>query len=260
MGNNYIETPSFYNNEEYFKKYLGQTSYYTNLQNIVKKIISLIEPNNVLELGAALGTTSIQLAKKYPDISFTGTDLREDVVALAKEASSNIDNITFFSEDMCETVKKPLNKYDLIFLLYSFHHIEDPLYRKEEFLKNCFENMKEGSYLFILETFLPEELDNNKKEQAILDLWKIRANEGYASTYWTALQGLDKEGLEFAKKVALTSEKEEFEAGNHVYNRQGEYLIKFSWLNDKAREYGFQIVISEPTNCLCEKAILLRKF
>ena len=80
MGNNYIETPSFYNNEEYFKKYLGQTSYYTNLQNIVKKIISLIEPNNVLELGAALGTTSIQLAKKYPDISFTGTDLREDVV------------------------------------------------------------------------------------------------------------------------------------------------------------------------------------
>ena len=259
MSNNYIETPSFYNNEEYFKKYLGQTSYYTNLQSIVKKIVSLIKPDNVLELGAALGTTSIQLAKEYPNVSFVGTDLREDVVVLAKEASSNIENLSFFSEDMCKTVKKSLEKYDLIFLLYSFHHIEDPINKKEYFLKDCFKNMKEGSYLFILETFFPEELNSEKEEQAILDLWKIRAKEGYASTYWAALQRLNENGLAFAKEVALTSKKEEIEAGNHVYDRQEEYLVKFSWLNDKAKETGFQALIAEPVNCLCESALLLKK-
>lgn len=259
MNNNYENTPSFYNNEEYFNKYLGQTSYYTKLQDVVDKIITLTRPDRVLELGSALGTTSIKLAEKYPDISFVGTDIRLDIVDLALKSTSNQTNISFFAEDMCDTVKSRLDEYDLIFLLYSFHHILDPLDKKVEFLLNCFNNMKSGSYLLILETFLLEDIGNLEREQSILDLWRLRSEEGYASTYWNALQELTEEGLEFAGRVAKTSRDEEYEAGKLVHERKDEYLVKFSWLKSIAKEMGFEIVIAEPVNALYEKAILLRK-
>lgn len=259
VGNDYKNTPSFYNNAEYFNKYLGRTSYYINLQNVVDKIVKLTKPDKVLELGASLGTTSIKLAKSYPDTFFVGADLRPEVVELAQKSVSNRSNISFFAEDMCETVEKPLDEYGLIFMLYSFHHILDPLDRKVKFLEDCYKNMRRDSYLLILETFLPEEINEVKEEQPILNLWKLRAEEGYASTYWAALQELTEEGLDFANKVATISGRDESEAGNHVYRREDEYLIKFSWLKEKAKQSGFKVVIAEPVNCLYEKAILLRK-
>ena len=259
MQNNYKDTPSFYNNEEYFNKYLGQTSYYLGLQNIVDKTVALTKASRVLELGAALGTTTIRLGMKYPQVSFVGTDIREDVIKTANENAKEYTNITFFAQDMCEQVKEDLSEYDLIFQLYAFHHILDPLEKKTEFLNDCYRNMKKGAYLLIAETFLPETVENLKDDDVILDLWKQRSMEGYASTYWAALQELTDEGITFAQKVAQTSKEEEFEAGKHVYDRDDEYLVKFSWLKEEAVKSGFEIVIAEPVNALEENVILLRK-
>lgn len=125
--------------------------------------------------------------------------------------------LIFFTEDMCNVVEYSIKEYGLIFLLYAFHHIPDPLEMKIKFLENCYKNMRKGAYLLILETFLPEEIESIKEEQPILNLWQLRAKEGYASTYWTALNNLSNEGLSFAKKVATTAENEESEAGNHVF-------------------------------------------
>ena len=259
MQNNYKDTPSFYNNEEYFNKYLGQTSYYLGLQNVVDKVVALTKASSVLELGAALGTTTIRLGIRYPQVSFVGTDIREDVIQIANENAKDYKNISFFAQDMCEQVKEDLSKYDLIFQLYAFHHILDPLEKKIEFLNDCYKNMKKGSYLLIAETFLPENIENLEKEDAILDLWKQRSVEGYSSTYWAALQKLTNEGISFAQKVAQTSKEEEYEAGKHVYDRNDEYLVKFSWLKEEAGKSGFEIVIAEPVNALEENVILLRK-
>ncbi len=255
----YKNTPSFYNNEEYFNRYLGKTSYYLNLQSVVEKLIGLIKPRAVLELGSALGTTSIRMAEIYSKTVFKGADLRPDVVDLANKAAEGLDNVSFFSEDMCETVKNNLEEYDFIFMLYSFHHILDPIENKITFLKSCYSNMKTGSYLSIMETFLPESAKQMKDDTAIISLWEQRSLEGYASTYWAALQELSENGLEFAKRVATTSKTEEFEAGEHVNKREDEYLVKFSWLEEIAKEVGFDVIISEPVNCIEEKAILLRK-
>ena len=49
----YDNTPSFYNNSEYFERYLGRTSYYLGLQKAVDKIIAAVGPEKVLELGTA---------------------------------------------------------------------------------------------------------------------------------------------------------------------------------------------------------------
>ena len=120
----YQNTPSFYNNEEFFNQYLGCTSYYTSLQNVVKKIIKITDAHSVLELGSALGTTTLAMAKEYPNIVFSGSDIRADVVAQANEEAQKYNNVAFVQKDMCAHVTSTaLSVFDLIFLLYSFHPI-----------------------------------------------------------------------------------------------------------------------------------------
>lgn len=254
----YQNTPSFYNNEEFFNQYLGCTSYYTSLQNVVKKIIKITDAHSVLELGSALGTTTLAMAKEYPNIVFSGSDIREDVVAQANEEAQKYNNVAFVQEDMCEHVTSTaLSGFDLIFLLYSFHHILDPLENKIEFLKNCYTNMKSGSYLLITETFLPEETEELKENLQIKRLFEQRAAEGYASTFWSTLSSITE--VEIAKKAANVSLNEELEAGRLVNERNEEYLVKFSWLVEAAKTCGFKVVIAEPVNSIMEKALLLQK-
>lgn len=260
MTKNYIKTPSFYNNEAYFEKYLGCTSYYLSLQKVVTKLVNLIQPRTVLELGSALGTTTLLLADHFRDIHFIGADIRGDVVEKANKGASNYENVSFIESDMCElATSESLAKYDLIFLLYSFHHIEDPLENKVSFLRNCCKNMKPGSYLLIVETFIPEDSESLQLNQRIVDLFKIRSEEGYASTFWAALETLSAEGVDLAKTIGDFSKKEESKAGDLVNSRVDEYLVKFSWLIEQAKEAGFKIVIAEPVNAIGEKAILLKK-
>lgn len=254
----YQNTPSFYNNEDFFKQYLGCTSYYTGLQNVVKKIIKITKAKKVLELGSALGTTTLAMAKEYPNVVFYGSDIRGDVVTQANEEAKKYNNVAFMQADMCEHVTLPtLSEFDLVFLLYSFHHILDPLDNKTEFMKNCYANMKPGSYLLITETFLPEDAENIKESDRIKQLFQQRAVEGYASTFWTALNSIDE--FEIAKRVANVSYNEELEAGHLVNERNEEYLVKFSWLVKVAKSCGFKVVIAEPVNSIMEKALLLQK-
>lgn len=260
MIEDYKKTPSFYNNEAYFNKYLGCTSYYLSLQNVVTKIVDLINPSCVLELGSALGTTSIMLARKYDKIQFVGADIRDDVVKKANESAADYPNLDFITCDMCSYVaSKDISEYDLIFLLYSFHHIVDPLENKVAFLNDCFKNMKSGSYMLITETFVPEDAVNIEQDQKISDLFKIRSEEGYASTFWAALESLTEDGIDLARSVAEVSHSEESKAGELVNRREDEYMVKFSWLVEMAKKIGFEIVISEPVNSIMEKAVLLKK-
>lgn len=251
---NYDYTPSFYNDEEFFNEYLGRTSYYLKLQDITKKIISICQPYEVLELGSALGTTIAMLAQSFSAVRFTGVDIREEVVRTAESKYLSINNLRFECADMCQYIDKQAAKYDFIFLLYSFHHIMDPMSNKERFLKKCYDSMKPGSYLFITETFLPSRDD---EWSDILTLFKARALEGYASTFWESLRSLDGNDIKLANKIALTSLEEETTAGQFVANRDSEYLVEFNWLIEQCEKIGFRIVISEPVNCINEKAILL---
>jgi len=251
---NYDYTPSFYNDEEFFNEYLGRTSYYLKLQDITKKLISICHPQEVLELGSALGTTISMLAQSFPTIQFTGIDIRGAIIQDAKNKYQNVNNLRFECADMCQFMGEQITKYDFIFLLYAFHHITDPLLTKENFLKKCYDNMKPGSYLFITETFLPSEDD---EWPTVETLFKARALEGYASTYWESLRSLEDNDIKLASKIASTSLKEETTAGQLVKNRDSEYLVEFNWLIELCKKIGFHIVIAEPVNCINEKAILL---
>ncbi len=255
----YTLTPSFFTNAEYFNKYLGQTSYYRNLQKIVAKMIALTDSRNMLEMGCALCSTLFSMADLYPDRRFTGIDIREVIL---DEAKKNIDyrrHIQLEHAEMCTYAQNDLTKYDLIYMLYAFHHIPDPLENKQRFMQNCYKNMKPGAYLLIMETFLPEDSKMLREDPAISELFRHRAKEGYASTFWEALETIDEKGIRAAKDVAEVSMSDEAKAGENVFRRQDEFLVKFSWLLELSRQCGFKTMLAEPVNSICENALLLRR-
>jgi len=257
MGTNYDLTPSFFNNQETFEKYLGQTSYYKNLQAAIKKVCSYIQPKTILELGSATGNTAMLLAQENPNATVVGIDMRKDVVRIAETLAQreNIKNVSFETSDFC--TYNGYESADFIVMLYSFHHIPDPIAEKENFLCKLKVDTKPGTYLCIGETFLPKSYNDMKKEE-ILELWKTRSDEGRVSTFWASLQGITNECISNSFEIADFCMKHESIAGNEVVERQTEFLVSSQELIDLAQKTGWEVVFSCPCNTVGEEIVLLR--
>lgn len=256
---NYTKTPSFYNNREFFNKYLGRTSYYLGLQKTLKIILSSINPARVLELGCATGDTSIYIASQL-DIRVDAVDMRNDIIEVAKENAKNYPQISFYCADMTEFIMShSLDTWDCIYMLYSFHHIMDPLENKVVFLQHAFGNMKKSGYLVILESFLPTDTLMTKDQDIVKKWYEYRSIEGYASVFWDALEGTDAGEIRRAQEIAACSLENEKQAGELVFRRQDEYLVTIEWLRDVARKAGFTVILCEPINSLGEYALVLQK-
>ena len=260
MNKGFDKTPSFFNDEETFSKYLAKTSYYIGLQDNVKKLVELAKPKKVLELGAATGATTIMLAETFPNVEFVGIDMRDDVVAIASNnaVKAGLSNVKFATNNMVDVATDRVDS-DFVYLLYSFHHIVDPLSNKINFLKNMYQNMKSGAYLCIAETFVSDKLDGLDSSKEIVDIWNVRKDEGFASTYWKSLEGLDKDSIGRAEAIAEFCAKNEYLAGELVAKRDEEYLIQPKWLIDEATKIGFEVIINQPINIIEDRIILLRK-
>lgn len=257
----YFKTPSFYNNDEVFKKYLGQTSHYLSLQNGVSKVVGLTNPKEILELGSGTGATSNRLAVEHPFCKITSVDMRKEMVKVgtSNALALGIDNVSFIEAEMVNYVCS-LNKLpEFVVLLYSFHHIQDPLQNKIDFLKECKSKMPDNGILLIGDVFLSESLGEISCERAIKSVWLNRMYESYSSTFWASLEGLSSECIEKSRAIANYSKDNEWEAGNLVWKRQNEYVISLSDFNKIINAVGLKVVLAEPCNSVNDYIILLSK-
>lgn len=255
----YDGTPSFYNNEETFEKYLGKTSYYLRLQDSVVELVSHVDPDQITELGSGTGKTAIRLANVFPSTEILGVDNRESVIEISRDNLDGLDlpNLTFKKADMREHVQ--LSLPEMIVMLYSFHHIPDPLEQKVEFLEDCYETLSAGGYICIAETFLTTDARNEMADREVRSTWADRALEGYASTFWSALNSLDQADIEHAQEVGDFSRNHEREAGEKAVVRDEEYMVSMNWVVEHAEDVGFEVVLAEPVNSLGDGVVLLRK-
>jgi hypothetical protein len=250
----YDETPSFYNNDEMFEKYLGKTSYYLALQDSVLKITKMINPDNILEIWSGLGQTTIKIFENNKNSNILAIDNRKKPIEKSRQKIDE-ENVKFVCNDMVKYIQKIHSLPKLTIMLYSFHHIPDPVEIKVSFLENCYKKMNKGDYLCIAEAFIPEdELKLN-----IRSLWEKRGLEGYASTFWNSLGSLEKEDINNSKEVGNFTREHEIEAGNNVKDRNNEYLVTENWLVNTSENIGFDVIISEPCNAFNDKVILLQK-
>ena len=253
----YDLTPSFFKTQEMFEKYLGQTSYYNVLQNDILKLCSFINPKIILELGSATGSTSMLLARNNPQSKIIGIDMRQDVVNVANILSreSNIQNVSFKKSDFLEY--SGYSEVDFIVMLYSFHHIPDPIVEKEKFLYKLKSETDKGTYLCIGETFLPKRYSDMNKDE-ILEFWNLRAEEGRASTFWSSLNGLEKESVLKSTDIADFCAKHESIAGIEVAKRETEFLVTSKELIEMSKHIGWETIISFPCNTIGEEIVLLK--
>lgn len=93
----------------------------------------------------------------------------------------------------------------------------------------------------------------------LVELWRVRSQEAYATVFWNFLSDLTQEGVDKATAIANYSKEKEFEAGLLVAKRDSEYLVKASWVEKVAREVGFKVVINQPVNNIADRIILLQK-
>ncbi|MBU7006858.1 class I SAM-dependent methyltransferase [Phosphitispora fastidiosa] len=257
----YDKTPSFYKTDEVFQKYLGRTSYYVALQSAVSKIVSLSKPKEILELGTGTGATAHRLAEENPECIIVSIDVREEMVQTAISIASDkgINNVKFLKADMVEYVRNIQVLPELLILLYSFHHIMDPIEEKVGFLKTCLEKLPVGGRICIAETFLPGAKSEIMIEAETRRLWSSRIIEGYASTFWAALDGLSQDNISYAREIAVFSKNNELKAGELVVKRDDEFLVSMDWLCRTAIKTGFVVEIAEPCNSVGDGIVLILK-
>lgn len=257
----YDGTPSFYSSDDTFEKYLGQTSHYLALQDNLIEIISYVEPDRITEMGSGLGQSAMRMAEEYPSVGVLGIDNREKVIEHSQNRieERDLSNIVFETADMVEYVKTVDSLPGMVVFLHSFHHISDPLGRKIEFLENCHTALADGSHICIAETFLKNDARDESAHREIRIRWANRGLESYASTFWSALDGLAPADIETAQEAGEFSREHELEAGKNVLDRDEEQLISMKWLIESARNVGFDVLLAEPVNALGDGIVLLRK-
>lgn len=258
----YDHTPSFYNSDETFKKYLGQTSHYLALQDALLKLAGHIDPDRILEIGSGLGQTSIRLADEYPETDVHGIDKRESVVGKSRTAANeyqSLSNLTFATAEMRAYIDSVDTLPPLVVFLHSFHHIPDPLSEKIEFLEACYEALPADGYICIAEAFLRTAGRDEIAKRSTRSQWASRGLESYASTFWSALDGVGPDKIEHAQSIGTFSRDHETTAGENVLARDEEYLTTMNWLKEHAREVGFDVVLAEPVNSVGDGIVLLRR-
>lgn len=105
----------------------------------IKVILKITDPKNILEIGTAIGYSSLIMAKASSDMAkITTIEKRKDMVNIAKEninKSNYKDKINVLHGDARELLPKIDKKYDFIFLDASKGHYLDFFNKSIKLLK-----------------------------------------------------------------------------------------------------------------------------
>lgn len=255
----YENTPSFYRDQETFERFLGYTSYYQFLQDSTCKLLRFLKPTTVAELGSGTGATALRIASEIDSVSVTAVDNSPEMVEVGvrNAALKGITNVRFILGDMRYNVAEYVARADVVLMLHSFHHIEDPLENKARFLRSCYSNLRSGSWLCIAETFAPVSIGSNQFAGEVRRLWKQRILEAKASSFWNSLSSLCDDDLANSRSISEFASGCEGEAGGFVEQRIYEYSVALADLESLATDVGFHVRLMEPVNSVGDAIVLL---
>lgn len=98
---------------------------------------------NILDLGCADGKILWQIYRK--DANFTGIDISERSIRIAKQKFLKKKNVKFFKEDL-ESLKIYKKRFDLIYSTYTLEHLDNP----EMMLLTATDLLESGGMLILI--------------------------------------------------------------------------------------------------------------
>lgn len=126
-----------------------------NMNNLVGRLLELDskkkQVNQVLDAGCGIGGTMIHLAKKYPNINFTGITIVTEHIEMAKDLAkeNQVDvNTDFILEDFMETGFSS-NQFDAIYLIESASYSP----KKQILIREMYRILKPGGTIVIIDCF-----------------------------------------------------------------------------------------------------------
>ncbi|MBE6071857.1 MAG: methyltransferase domain-containing protein [Clostridium butyricum] len=107
--------------------------------------------HSLLDVGCGTGNTISLLNDQFPNKKYTGMDLSENMIKVAKK--KNISNASFMTGD-AENMPFSNNQFDVIICKESFHHYPNV----EKFFKECYRVLKNGGRLIIMDVEPPSKI------------------------------------------------------------------------------------------------------
>lgn len=177
----------------------NRKGFFTQL-NEISEFINLSKAENVLELGCGKGFNCIYLAKKLPETKFSGIDIADKHLVIAKKKSHHIENLKFTYGDFHKLEFKD-SSFDLIFGLESICHAND----SRKVLSEVYRVLKNGGQFVLYDGFRQvdfEILPGNLIQAAILTEKSLAVNRANKIDDW--LKIASKKGFKLKVKADLS--------------------------------------------------------
>ena len=143
------------------------------------------KPFKVLELGCGKGYNLFYLAKKFPDIHFTGIDITPEYIHDAKEKVNSLSNVEILKMDMDE-MSFNTDSFRLIYEIESACHS----HQHEKLLKNTYRLLARKGQFILFELFRNKSTEEQTLEEKKLLRYvelTVAINQGIHQEYWLAL-------------------------------------------------------------------------
>ena len=156
--------------------------YFKLLNKILKKKIKKSKNYDLLDVGCANGELLFYLEKQFSNISFSGVDIRKDLINIAKKKLST----NTFLEKRDFNKKISINKkYDFVICCGVISIFDD----LDIFINNLKKSLKKDGYLFIFNSFNEYDFDaivsykdlnsKIKNYQSGWNIWSIKTIQKY---------------------------------------------------------------------------------
>lgn len=159
----------------------NKKGFFTQL-NEIGELINLSKAKNVLELGCGKGFNSIYLARKLPEVKFSGIDITDDHLKIARRKSRHIKNLNFIHGDFHQ-LNYDNDSFDLIFELEAICHAQN----SQKVLSEVYRTLKKEGQFVVYDGFRHDGFDhlpNNLVQAAIITEKSLAVNGFEKISIW----------------------------------------------------------------------------
>ena len=157
------------------------------LIKMIKQKLNSKQPIRILEIGAGVGTATIDFSKSFNFSSYTVTDVSESYLKVAKARLT--DSRFEFVQTAGEALPFPDNHFDLVFSVYLFHELPSAV--REKVLEESNRVLKDGGVVGICDSL---QKNDEIKLNRILENFPIDYHEPFYKGYtiWNTQESLEK--------------------------------------------------------------------